>query len=68
MVRRFLNKVEESVKKSTAIAVFEPNDARCGTKVWAMVNSFLIVALPQSLLPAFNFSSVPRLILCEPAL
>lgn len=40
-VRRFFNMVEESVKKSTAWAVFEPNDARLWTKVKTTINNYL---------------------------
>ncbi len=40
-VRRFFNMVEESVKKSTYWAVFEPNDANLWVKVKAMVENYL---------------------------
>lgn len=40
-VRRFFNMVEESVKKSTAWAVFEPNDAGTWVKVKGMITNFL---------------------------
>ena len=40
-VRRFFNMVEESVKKSTAWAVFEPNDAKLWTKVKGMIDNYL---------------------------
>ncbi len=40
-VRRFFNMVEESVKKSTHWAVFEPNDANTWIKVKAMIENFL---------------------------
>lgn len=40
-VRRFFNMVEESVKKSTAWAVFEPNSAPLWTKVKAMIDNYL---------------------------
>lgn len=40
-VRRFFNMVEESVKKSTAWAVFEPNDANLWTKVKGMIDNYL---------------------------
>jgi phage tail sheath protein FI len=40
-VRRFFNMVEESVKKSTYWAVFEPNDANTWIKVKAMIENFL---------------------------
>jgi uncharacterized protein len=42
-VRRFFNMVEESVKKSTAWAVFEPNDANTWIKVKGMIDNFLIL-------------------------
>lgn len=41
-VRRFFNMVEESVKKSTAWAVLEPNDANTWTKVKSMIENYLI--------------------------
>ncbi|NVO21507.1 MAG: phage tail sheath family protein [Bacteroidetes bacterium] len=40
-VRRFFNMVEESVKKSTYWAVFEPNDANTWIKVRGMIESYL---------------------------
>jgi len=40
-VRRFFNMVEESIKKSTAWAVFEPNDANTWTKVKGMIENYL---------------------------
>jgi phage tail sheath protein FI len=40
-VRRFFNMVEESVKKSTNWAVFEPNDASLWTKLKAMIENYL---------------------------
>ena len=40
-VRRFYNMVEESVKKSTYWAVFEPNDANTWIKVKAMIENYL---------------------------
>ncbi|RAW01891.1 phage tail protein [Pseudochryseolinea flava] len=40
-VRRFFNMVEESVKKSTSWAVFEPNDAGTWIKVKGMIDNFL---------------------------
>jgi hypothetical protein len=40
-VRRFFNMVEESVKKSTMWAVFEPNDANTWIKVKGMIENFL---------------------------
>ncbi len=41
-VRRFFNMVEESVKKSTSWAVFEPNAAPLWTRVKAMIDNYLI--------------------------
>lgn len=41
-VRRFFNMVEESVKKSTSFAVFEPNSAPLWTKVKSMIENYLI--------------------------
>ncbi len=41
-VRRFFNMVEESVKKSTYWAVFEPNDANLWVRVKAMIENYLI--------------------------
>jgi phage tail sheath protein FI len=40
-VRRFFNMVEESVKKSTYWAVFEPNDANTWIKVRGMIENYL---------------------------
>jgi hypothetical protein len=40
-VRRFFNMVEESLKKSTNWAVFEPNNAGLWTKVKAMIENYL---------------------------
>ncbi len=40
--RRFFNMVEESVKKSTYWAVFEPNDANTWIKVKSMIENYLI--------------------------
>ena len=40
-VRRFFNTVEESVKKSTHWAVFEPNDANTWAKVRGMIENYL---------------------------
>lgn len=40
-VRRFFNMAEESIKKSTYWAVFEPNDANLWIKVKAMVENYL---------------------------
>lgn len=40
-VRRFFNMVEESVKKASAVFVFEPNDANTWVKVKAMIENFL---------------------------
>jgi phage tail sheath protein FI len=42
-VRRFFNMVEESVKKSTSWAVFEPNDINTWVKVRAMIENYLIL-------------------------
>jgi uncharacterized protein len=41
VVRRFFNMVEESVKKSTYWAVFEPNDANSWVKVRGMIENYL---------------------------
>jgi phage tail sheath protein FI len=41
-VRRFFNTVEESVKKSTYWAVFEPNDANTWVKVRGMIEAYLV--------------------------
>ena len=40
-VRRFFNMAEESIKKSTYWAVFEPNDANLWVKVRGMIENFL---------------------------
>lgn len=40
-VRRFFNMVEESVKKSTEWAVFEPNNANTWNKVQSMIETYL---------------------------
>ena len=40
-VRRFFNLVEESIKKSTYWAVFEPNDANTWVKVRGMIENYL---------------------------
>jgi uncharacterized protein len=40
-VRRFFNMVEESVKKSSYWAVFEPNDANTWVKVRTMIENYL---------------------------
>ena len=40
-VRRLFNMIEESVKKATAFAVFEPNSATTWLKVKGMVDSYL---------------------------
>ena len=40
-VRRFFNMVEESVRKSTCRAVFEPNDASTWMKVRGMIENYL---------------------------
>lgn len=41
-VRRFFNMVEESVKKSTRWAVFEPNNASTWVKVKSMIENYLM--------------------------
>ncbi|HKJ68172.1 MAG TPA: phage tail sheath C-terminal domain-containing protein [bacterium] len=41
-VRRLFNMVEESVKKSTSWAVFEPNDANTWLKVKSMIENYLV--------------------------
>ena len=41
-VRRFFNMAEESIKKSTSWAVFEPNDANTWVKVKGMIENYLI--------------------------
>lgn len=41
-VRRFFSVVEESVKKSTYWAVFEPNDAGTWVKVRGMIENYLV--------------------------
>ena len=40
-VRRLFNYVEESVQKSTAWAVFQPNDANTWRKVQSQIENFL---------------------------
>lgn len=40
-VRRFFNMAEESIKKSTSWAVFEPNDAALWVKLRAMIENYL---------------------------
>ncbi|HEX2210892.1 MAG TPA: phage tail sheath C-terminal domain-containing protein [Longimicrobium sp.] len=40
-VRRFFNTAEESIKKSTYWAVFEPNDANTWVKVRGMIENYL---------------------------
>ena len=42
-VRRFFNMVEESIKKSTYWAVFEPNDQNTWTQVRSMIENYLIL-------------------------
>lgn len=42
-VRRFFNMVEESIKKSTYWAVFEPNDQNTWSQVRAMIENYLIL-------------------------
>jgi len=41
-VRRFFNYAEESIKKGTSWAVFEPNDANTWQKVKSQIENFLI--------------------------
>jgi hypothetical protein len=41
-VRRFFNMVEESIKKATAFAVFEPNSATLWVKLKGMIENYLI--------------------------
>ena len=53
-VRRLFNLIEESTKKSTAFAVFEPNDATTWLKVKAMIDSYLYGLWQQG---AFSGSS-----------
>ncbi|PSR52327.1 phage tail sheath family protein [Adhaeribacter arboris] len=42
-VRRFFNMVEESIKKSTYWAVFEPNDINTWVRVRAMIENYLLL-------------------------
>ncbi len=49
-VRRFFNMVEESVKKSTYWAVFEPNDANLWIKLKAMIENYLTLKWRQGAL------------------
>lgn len=42
-VRRFFNMVEESIKKSSQWAVFEPNTISTWTKISAMIENYLFV-------------------------
>lgn len=49
-VRRFFNMVEESVKKSTSWAVFEPNDANTWVKVKSMIENYLTLLWRQGAL------------------
>jgi hypothetical protein len=49
-VRRFYNMVEESVKKATAWAVFEANDANLWVKVKGMIDNFLTTLWRQGAL------------------
>ncbi|MBV7530233.1 phage tail sheath subtilisin-like domain-containing protein [Chitinophaga sp. sic0106] len=49
-VRRLFNMVEESVKKSTAPFVFEPNDANTWVKVKGMVENYLTTLWRQGAL------------------
>lgn len=41
-VRRFFNMIEESIKKSIAWVVFEPNDASTWAALEAMINNYLM--------------------------
>jgi len=41
-VRRFFNMVEESVRKATVWAVFEPNDADTWGKVRSLIEDYLL--------------------------
>lgn len=41
-LRRFFPRVEESIRKSTLWAVFEPNDANLWVKVKSMIENYLI--------------------------
>jgi len=50
-VRRFFNMIEESVKKSTHWAVFEPNDANTWSKVRSMIENYLILKWRDGALP-----------------
>jgi len=49
-VRRFFNMVEESVKKATAFAVFEPNDANTWVKLKGMIENYLTILWKQGAL------------------
>ena len=49
-VRRFFNMVEESIKKSTVWAVFEPNDINTWTRVRAMIENYLLLKWKQGAL------------------
>jgi phage tail sheath protein FI len=49
-VRRFFNMVEDSVKKSTFWAVFEPNDANTWVKVKSMIENYLTLLWRQGAL------------------
>ncbi len=46
-VRRFVTMVEESIKKSTAWAVFEPNDEKTWGRVRSMIENYLILKWRQ---------------------
>lgn len=50
-VRRFFNMVEESIKKSTYWAVFEPNDANTWVKVRGMIENYLTQKWREGALP-----------------
>ncbi len=49
-VRRFFNMVEESIKKATGWAVFEPNDANLWVKLKAMIENYLTTLWRQGAL------------------
>ena len=49
-VRRFFNMVEESIRKSTVWAVFEPNDVNTWMRVRAMIENYLLLKWKQGAL------------------
>ncbi len=53
-VRRLFNYVEESIKKATAFAVFEPNTAMTWLKLRSMIESFLDALWRQGALAGGN--------------